>query len=110
MPLRKYCGAEKRAADNRARSGGSRAYDAMLRCFRRALKPTGRLVIIEPEAKPGRPRADYKEEHVIPAEIVKADAVRNGFQIVARHADVITPDRHHWSFLVFAQRRSTVVP
>jgi predicted methyltransferase len=87
-----------------------RAYNAMLRCFRRALKPTGRLVIIEPEAKPGRPRADYQEEHAIPAEIVKADAVRNGFQIVARHADVITPDRHHWSFLVFAQRRSTVVP
>ena len=31
-----------------------------LTLFRRALKPTGRLVIIEPEAKPGRPRADYQ--------------------------------------------------
>jgi predicted methyltransferase len=80
-----------------------RAYDAMLRCFRRALKPTGRLVIIEPDSKLGRPRADYQKEHTIPAEIVKADALRNGFQIVARHADIITPDRHHWSFLVFAK-------
>ena len=34
-----------------------RACTAMLRSFHQALKSGGRLVIIEPEAKPGRPRA-----------------------------------------------------
>jgi predicted methyltransferase len=76
-------------------------YDAMLRSFREGLKPGGRLVIIEPKAKPGRPRAEYQKEHVIPAELVKDDAARNGFRFVAQHADVVTPDQHHWSFLVF---------
>ena len=76
-------------------------YDGMFRSFREGLKPGGRLVIIEPKAKPGRPRAEYQKEHVIPAELVKDDAARNGFRFVARHADVVTPDQHHWSFLVF---------
>lgn len=61
-----------------------RAYDAMLRCFYRALKLEGRLVVIEPEAKVGRPRSEYQKEHVIPLELVKADAARNNFQFVAR--------------------------
>ena len=68
------------------------AYDAMLRNFHQALKPGGRLVIIEPEAKPGRPRAEYQKEHVIPPELVKEDATRNGFRFVGQHADVVTPD------------------
>lgn len=83
-----------------------KAYDAMLRSFYDALKPGGRLVIIEPEAKPGRPRAEYQKEHVIPAELVKDDAARNGFQFVAQHPDVVTPDQHHWPFLVFEKPRS----
>jgi predicted methyltransferase len=87
-----------------------RAYDAMLRCFYQALKLEGRLVIIEPETKPGRPRADYQKEHVIPADLVKADAARNNFQFVARHTDVVTPDQHRWSFLVFAKSHPKAHP
>lgn len=87
-----------------------RAYDPMLRCFYRALKLEGRLVIIEPEAKRGRPRAEYQREHVIPAELVKADAARNNFQFVVRHEDVVTPDKHHWSFLVFAKSHPQAQP
>ena len=82
-----------------------RAYDAMLSCFYQALKFEGRLVIIEPEAKIGQPRAEYQKEHVIPVELVKADAARNNFQFIERHADVVTPDQHPWSFLVFAKSR-----
>jgi predicted methyltransferase len=78
-----------------------KAYDAMLRSFYQALKPGGWLVIIEPNAKLGRPRTEYQNEHVIPAELVKDDAARNGFRLVAQHADVVPPDQHHWSFLVF---------
>jgi len=82
-----------------------KAYDAMLHSFYQALKLGCRLVIIEPEAKPGRPRAEYQKEHVIPAELVKDDAARNGFQFVAQHPDVVTPDQHHWPFLVFEKPR-----
>lgn len=64
-----------------------RDYDAMLRCFHQALKLDGRLVVIEPEAKLGRPRAEYQKDHVIPLELVKADAVRNSFQFIERHAE-----------------------
>jgi hypothetical protein len=46
-----------------------------------------------------------QEEHVIPAELVKDDAARNGFQFVAQHPDVVTPDQHHWPFLVFEKPR-----
>jgi predicted methyltransferase len=81
------------------------AYDAMLRSFYKALRPGGRLVIIEPEAKPGRPRAEYQKEHVIPAQLVKDDAARNGFRLVAQHEDVVTPDQHHWPFLIFEKPR-----
>jgi predicted methyltransferase len=81
------------------------AYNAMLRSFHQALKSGGRLVIIEPDAKPGRPRAEYQQEHVIPPELVKEDAARNGFQFVGQQADVVTPDQHHWSFLVFEKPR-----
>jgi predicted methyltransferase len=82
-----------------------RAYNAMLRSFHQALKSGSRLVIIEPEAKPGRPRAEYQKEHVIPPELVMEDAARNGFRFVGRHADVVTPDQHHWPFLVFEKAR-----
>jgi predicted methyltransferase len=86
------------------------AYDAMLRSFHQALKPGGRLVIIEPEAKPGRPRAEYQKEHVIPPELVKEDATRNGFRFVGQHADVVTPDQDHWPFLVFEKPRPKAAP
>jgi predicted methyltransferase len=81
------------------------AYNAILRSFHQALKSGGRLVIIEPEAKPGRPRAEYQKEHVIPPELVKEDAARNAFQFVGQHADVVPPDQHHWTFLVFEKPR-----
>ena len=82
-----------------------KAYDAMLHSFYQALKLGCRVVIIEPEAKPGRPREEYQREHVIPAELVKEDAARNGFQFVAQHRDVVTPDQHHWPFLIFEKPR-----
>jgi predicted methyltransferase len=80
-----------------------RHHNAMLRRVYEALKPAGRLVIIEPEAKAGRPRVEYQRDHVIPVDLVKGDAARNGFRFVAQHADVVTPDQHHWAFLVFAK-------
>lgn len=59
-------------------------YQAMLAGLRRALKPDGRLVIVEPvsETKRGRPRADQARDHEIDPEFVLQDARAAGFRVV----------------------------
>jgi predicted methyltransferase len=56
-----------------------REYNAMMQATFRALKPGGRLVIIDGEAPTGRPRTEYHRLHTIPAEIVREEVERNGF-------------------------------
>jgi hypothetical protein len=50
-------------------------------------------------------RSKLIKEHVIPPELVKEDAARNGFRFLGRHADVVTPDQQRWPFLVFEKAR-----
>jgi predicted methyltransferase len=59
-------------------------YQSILAALRRALKPDGRLVIVEPvsESKRGRPRADQIRDHEIDPEYVLQDARAAGFRIV----------------------------
>ncbi|MGE0130528.1 MAG: methyltransferase domain-containing protein [Blastocatellales bacterium] len=56
-----------------------REYDQTLQAVFAALKPGGRLVIIDGEGPSGRPRTEYHRLHVIPAEIVREEAARHGF-------------------------------
>jgi predicted methyltransferase len=56
-----------------------REYDRMTQAVFRALKPGGRLVIIDGEGPPGRPRAEYHRLHTIPAELVREEVARHGF-------------------------------
>jgi predicted methyltransferase len=56
-----------------------RDYDRMMQAAFRALKPGGRLVIIEGEAPSGRPRTEYHRLHSIPAELVREEVARQGF-------------------------------
>ena len=56
-----------------------REFDRMMQAVFRALKPGGRLVIIDGEAPSGRPRTEYHRLHTIPAELVRQELVRNGF-------------------------------
>jgi predicted methyltransferase len=56
-----------------------REYDRMTQAVFRALKPGGRLVIIDGEGPSGRPRAEYHRLHTIPAELVREEVSRNGF-------------------------------
>jgi predicted methyltransferase len=56
-----------------------RDYDRMMQAVFRALKPGGRLVIIDGEAPAGRPRTDYHRLHCIPAELVRKEVARHGF-------------------------------
>lgn len=56
-----------------------RDYDRMIQAVFRALKPGGRLVIIDGEASPGRPRTEYHRLHSIPADLVREEIARHGF-------------------------------
>ncbi len=56
-----------------------REYDRMMQSVFRALKPGGRLVIIDGEGPAGRPRTEYHRLHTIPAELVREEVARHGF-------------------------------
>ncbi|HEX5733828.1 MAG TPA: methyltransferase domain-containing protein [Blastocatellia bacterium] len=56
-----------------------RDYDRMIQAVFRALKPGGRLGIIDGEAPSGRPRTEYHRLHSIPPELVRAEVTRHGF-------------------------------
>lgn len=59
-------------------------HESVLAALRRALKPEGRLVIVEPvrDSRRGRPRADQVRDHEIEPELVLRDARAAGFHIV----------------------------
>ena len=56
-----------------------REYDVMMQAVFQALKPGGRLVIIDGEAPAGRPRTEYHRLHTIPETIVRNEVTRHGF-------------------------------
>jgi predicted methyltransferase len=60
-------------------------HQLILAALRRALKPDGRLVIVEPvtPSRRGRPRADEAKSHEIDPEYVLQDARAAGFAVVA---------------------------
>jgi predicted methyltransferase len=60
-------------------------HQLMLAALRRALKPDGRLVIVEPvtASKRGRPRADEARNHEIDPEYVVQDVRSAGFAVIS---------------------------
>ena len=56
-----------------------RDYDRMMEAVFHALKPGGRLAIIDGEAPSGRPRTEYHRLHSIPPELVREEVARHGF-------------------------------
>ena len=56
-----------------------REYDDTMEAVYHALKPGGRLVIIDGEGPTGRPRTEYHRLHTIPAELVREEVSRHNF-------------------------------
>lgn len=79
-----------------------RRYDAMLEAIHRALKPGGRLGIIDAATEAGKERSSYFDRHRVPAEVVRAEAERHGFRLVAERPGFTRPrDHREFWFLVF---------
>ena len=64
---------------------GMEQHQLILAALRRALKPDGRLVIVEPvtPSRRGRPRADEAKNHEIDPEYVLQDARATGFAVLS---------------------------
>jgi predicted methyltransferase len=77
-------------------------YNAMLGAIYRALKPGGRLAIIDAEGK-GQDRSTLMREHRITVPIVRQDAERNGFRFREERPGFDRPGRRgrHFFFLIF---------
>jgi len=80
-----------------------REYDAMLRAIYAALKPGGRLAIIEPVGEENADRAAHFARHTISEKLVQQDAARNSFQFRGKERGFDRPNspRRHWFFLLF---------
>ncbi|MFQ5664466.1 MAG: methyltransferase domain-containing protein [Terriglobia bacterium] len=77
-------------------------YDAMLQGVYRALKPGGRLGIIDGAIAPGQKRTTYYRRHRIPAALVREDAARNGFRFLRTEPGFVRPrDNRKFYFLIF---------
>ena len=75
-------------------------FDAMLRAMHRALKPGGRLGIIDANAAPGLQRSQYQKDHHIPESLIREDALRNGFTFRNKGEEL---RNHDWHFTVFTK-------
>src|SRR5215475_136802 len=79
-----------------------RDYDRMMQAVFRALKPGGRLVILDSEGPSGRPRTEYHRLHTIPAELVRAEVARHGFVFKESRRGFYDPDSgKKMYFLIF---------
>lgn len=79
-----------------------RQYDAMLRHLLAALRPGGLLAVIDGVAEPGKPRTDYYSRHRMPEELVREDAVYDGFRFLRKDSGFLRPDQNKdFYFLIF---------
>jgi predicted methyltransferase len=80
-------------------------HQSMLMAIRRALKPDGRLVIVEPvrPSRRGRPRAEQERNHEIDSEFVLQDARAAGFRIVGLQDPFLVRSDEHIEWLMVLQ-------
>jgi predicted methyltransferase len=80
-----------------------RGYDAMLRAVRTALKPGGRLAIIDAVAEDNSSRSAQTQAHTIAESLVRKEAEAAGLRFRSKEKgfERTESNRKHWYFLVF---------
>jgi ubiquinone/menaquinone biosynthesis C-methylase UbiE len=76
-------------------------YNAMLSGMIRALKPGGLLAVIDDQGERNQTRSSAAEDHKIPKELVRADAVRNNLRFVREEKGFEANPNSHLFFLIF---------
>jgi predicted methyltransferase len=80
--------------------------DAMMSGIFRALKPGGRLGVIDRTGRLGLKSTDYMERHMLPQEILIGQVMRGGLRLVSFDADFAgPPDETRYYFAVFEKPR-----
>lgn len=80
------------------------APDAMLRRIHAALRPGGRLGIVEASDTLGRPRQEYQEKHRLPPEILIEEATRHGFRLKSFEPDFAPRPSEGAQYLIVFQK------
>jgi predicted methyltransferase len=80
--------------------------DAMVAGIFRALKPGGRLGIMDHTAPLGLESTDYMERHILPQEILIEQVTRGGLRLVSFDSDFAGPPAEtRYYFAVFEKPR-----
>jgi predicted methyltransferase len=88
-----------------------REYEQTMQAVFRALKPGGRLVIIDGEGATGRPRTEYHRLHSIPPELVREEVARQGFVFKESRPGFTDPDYgKKFYFLIFEKPKPASSP
>lgn len=83
---------------------------AMLEPVKAALKPGGRLVIVDmaPHKTLARPRGDPTKNHVIAADLVESEVRETGFEVVSRDDHFIDrPDDESTRWMIVFRKRGS---
>jgi predicted methyltransferase len=80
------------------------APEAMLRRLHAALRPGGRLGLVEASDALGRPRKEYEERHRLPPEILIEEAARHGFRLKSFEPDFVPRPSGGGQYLVVFQK------